>query len=201
MNQLEAQKLLNCVFKPQLRLSLVVILPGWGVWLSANLFSHAEWQKPKDKLAAGTTNTPFQLGDSTNMRSKRTPKAYAHHINWGFSTGGQRWPWDKVLYKRSVGPGLPRPIKALRVLIVINFTIRSVGTSLWICPPLMFLLIFPSTTPLLRTPMDETSFCCGSSCILLSLSRVLCLTRACCTHRKAGGLHQSWGEMDSTTVD
>ncbi len=78
------------------------------------------------------------------MRSKRTPKAYAHHINWGFSTRGQRWPSDKVLYKRSVGPGLLHLIKALTVLIVINFLIRSVGTSVWICLLFLYPLMFSS---------------------------------------------------------
>lgn len=120
----------------------MVISQGGG--LTANLFSHAEWQKPKDKLAAGTTNTPFQFGIAP-IRDLRTPKAYAHHINWGFSTGGQRWPSDIVLYKRSVVPGFRHLIKAHTALIVIHFLIRSVGTLVWICLllcPLMFFLVF-----------------------------------------------------------
>lgn len=170
----------------------------------ANLFSHAEWQKPKDKLVRWHHKHAFSIGDSTNMRSKRTPRAYAHHINWGFSTGGQRWPSDKVLYKRSVGPILLHLMKALAALIEIIFLIRSVSTPVWscllfLCPLMLFSLFL--LTPLLSTPMDEASFCCGSSCILLSLSRVLCLTKACCIHRKAGGVHQSSGEVDSTPVD
>lgn len=44
-------------------LAVVVILWGGGynsggAWLLI-FFSHAEWQKPKDKLAAATTNTAF----------------------------------------------------------------------------------------------------------------------------------------------
>lgn len=44
------------------RMMVVVRWWGGGGWLTTNLFSHAVWQKPKDKLAAGTTNTPFQFG-------------------------------------------------------------------------------------------------------------------------------------------
>lgn len=46
---------------------------------------------------------------------------------------------------------------------------------------------FSSAAPLLSTPVDETAFCCARSCISLSLSRVLCLTKACCTHTRARG--------------
>lgn len=58
------------------------------------------------------------------MRPERTPKAYAHHINWGFSAEGQRWPSDKVLDKRSVGPSLLHLKRALKV-------IRSLHHKCW----------------------------------------------------------------------
>lgn len=48
---------------PPFDLAVAVALKGgggesWGGLLLI-FFSHAEWQKPKDKLAAATTNTPF----------------------------------------------------------------------------------------------------------------------------------------------
>lgn len=56
----------------------------------ANLFSHAEQQKPEDKLARWHHKHAFSILDSANIRSKRTPEAYAHHIRPGFSPGGSK---------------------------------------------------------------------------------------------------------------
>lgn len=69
----------------------------------------------------------LQRDEGGSDRSKRTPQAYAHHINWGFWAGGQRWPSDRVPYNRSVGPSLTHLIKAHRALIAMCFLIRSVG--------------------------------------------------------------------------
>lgn len=145
-----------------------------------------------NKLAAGTANTTFQFKIIPIWDRKEHPKPM-FIINQGFSTGGQRWALRWSAKQEITGADPFYTSKKLQRTLVIHFFILSVGPPVWICH-LFFILwwfslfFFFLQQHLLAPILDETSFCCGSSCILLSLSRVLCLTKACCTHRKAGGV-------------
>ena len=201
MNQLEAQNFPTC-FR---WLSLGGHFTGRGS-LTTNLFSHAEWQKPKDKLAAGTTNTPFQFGIEPIRDLKEHPKLTLIISTGAFQPGVKGGPQIKC-YTRDQWAGPSTPNKCTHGVNSDTFVDQKCGHSCVNLSSFIFFLRFDVFF------FNNTSSLHSNGWTLfllwLKLHLIVCVTGALSyqgplhpQRSKGGGaFHQSSGEMDSTTVD